>query len=155
VATRSACFRRIGLVEAGIPVIYWDASAVLSVLIKDAHSARATAAARRHGTHLLSTLAYSEVMAVIARLERERHLPPLLADASRDMLLGGPWRRLILQPDWPGIDSLSRTWPLRGADLWHMAAAVTLSRQLPELRLLTFDSRLAAASAGAGIGFTG
>lgn len=136
--------------EASSPVIYWDTSAVLSVLFRDAHSAPATEAARRGVSHLVSTLAYAEVMAVISRLERRRGLPAVLADASREMLRDGPWRRLLLQPDWASIDDLASRWPLRGADLWHLATAVTLSRELPELRVLTFDGRLAAASADLG-----
>ena len=133
------------------PVVYWDASAVLSVLIADGHSARATAAARRPGTHLISTLCSAEVSAVLARLERDRTLPTVLADAARELVRNGPWRRLTLQPDWASIDDLATRWPLRGADLWHLATAVTLSRELPELRLITFDSRLTLASSGAGL----
>jgi predicted nucleic acid-binding protein len=129
-------------------VIYWDASAVLSVLFQDAYSVQATAAARRRVTHLLSTLGYAEVTAVIARFERERSLPRALADAGRELVRAGPWRRLTLQPDWTTIDELATRWSLRGADLWHLATVSTLSRELPELRLITFDARLIAASQG-------
>lgn len=139
--------------EQADPVIYWDASAILSVLIRDAHSARATGAARRRVTHLLSTLGYAEVLAVIARLERERELPTVLADSARELLRNGPWRRLALQPDWASMDDLAARWPLRGADLWHLATAATLSRELPEMRIITFDSRLMAASTGLGLAF--
>ncbi len=138
--------------DAGSAVIYWDASAILSLLISDAHSTRATTVARTTARHLLSTLAYAEVTAVIARMERERHLPPVLAQAARELLRDGPWRRLVLQPDWTSIDAMAMRWPLRGADLWHLAAAATLSRELPEVRLLSFDGRLAAAAEGLGLG---
>jgi hypothetical protein len=121
------------------------------VLIRDVHSQRATAAARRPVTHLVSTLAHAEVVAVIARLERQREMPKVLANASRDLLLNGPWRRLALQPDWTSIDELATKWPLRGADLWHLATAMTLSRELPELRVITFDARVSAASVGLGL----
>ncbi|MGH7686044.1 MAG: type II toxin-antitoxin system VapC family toxin [Candidatus Dormibacteria bacterium] len=137
--------------EAASPVVYWDASAVLSVLIHDAHSARASAVARRAVTHLISTLAYAEVSAVIARVERNRDLPTALADAARELVHNGPWRRLVLQPDWASIDDLASSWPLRGADLWHLATAMTLRRELPEVRMATFDSRLAAAAADLGL----
>jgi predicted nucleic acid-binding protein len=137
--------------EGGQSVIYWDATAVLSVLIHDGHSARAGVVARRPVTHLLSTLAYAEVSAVIWRLQRQRELPAVLADTTRGQLRDGPWRRLVLAPDWSNIDGLASQWPLRGADLWHLATAVTLSRELPELRVLTFDGRLAAACAGVGL----
>lgn len=132
------------MAESSAPVVYWDASAVLSVLIRDTHSTRASGVARRAGTHLLSTLAYAEAAAVIGRLERNRELPTVLAESSREILRDGPWRRLALQPDWANIDEQAVRWPLRGADLWHLATALTLTRELPELRVLTFDSRLAA-----------
>ena len=131
-------------------MVYWDASAVLSVLIRDGHSTRATAVARQAVTHLISTLAHAEVAAVIARLERNRELPAVLADASRELLHDGPWRCLALQPDWSTLAEHARRWPLRGADLWHLATAVTLARELPEVRVLSFDSRLAAVSAELG-----
>lgn len=132
-------------------VVYWDSSAVLSVLISDVHSTEATAAARLTGAHLLSTLAYAEVFAVLARLERGGNLPSVLADSARELIRNGPWRRLALQPDWANIDDLAVRWPLRGADLWHLATALTLSRELPELRLITLDARLTAASDGLGL----
>ncbi|HZB97495.1 MAG TPA: type II toxin-antitoxin system VapC family toxin [Candidatus Sulfotelmatobacter sp.] len=137
--------------EPARPVIYWDASAVLSVLIRDAHSTSASAMARRALTHLISTLAYAEVIAVIARLERNRDVATLLADAARELLRDGPWRRLVLQPDWAEIDELASNWPLRGADLWHLATAMTLRRELPEVRMATFDSRLGAAAGELGL----
>jgi hypothetical protein len=46
---------------------------------------------------------------------------------------------------------LSSRYPLRGADLWHLAAAKSLQEELPELRLLTFDQRLMEAAQGEGI----
>ena len=137
------------------PVLYWDSSAVLSVLISDLHSTEATEAARRTGTHLLSTLAFAEVFAVLARFERDGSLPTVLADAAHELVKNGPWRRLTLQPDWASIHDLAVRWPLRGADLWHLATAVTLSRELPELRLITFDARLIAASGGLDLAYVG
>ncbi len=50
-------------------VIYSDASAVLSALIKDAHSEKAQEWANREGIHLLSSLTYAEVIAVISRMQ--------------------------------------------------------------------------------------
>jgi hypothetical protein len=46
---------------------------------------------------------------------------------------------------------LAALWPLRGADLWHLATADTLRRELPDLKVITFDSRLAVASQGIGL----
>ncbi|MGH2424940.1 MAG: hypothetical protein ACRDF1_01465 [bacterium] len=41
-------------------------------------------------------------------------------------------------------------WSLRGADLWHLCTAKSLQSELPELRILTFDARLATAARGEG-----
>lgn len=130
--------------------VYWDASAVLSVLIADVHSAKATSAARSNDAHLLSTLAFAETFAVMARLERDGNLPKALADAARDLVVNGPWRRLALQPDWQAIETHAARLPLRGADLWHLATADTLRRELPDLKVITFDTRLAVASQAIG-----
>ena len=53
-------------------VLYWDASAVLSALLKDDHSREAQRWASRSGYHFLSTLACAEVSAVLRRIARER-----------------------------------------------------------------------------------
>ncbi|HEY9289511.1 MAG TPA: PIN domain-containing protein [Candidatus Dormibacteraeota bacterium] len=118
------------------------------MLIQDSHTEAAATEVRRRVTHLLSTLGYAEVIAVLARLERDRELPRALADAARQTVRGGPWRGLALQPDRSTMDELAAGWPLRGADLWHLATAWTLRRELPELQLITFDSRLRAAAEG-------
>jgi predicted nucleic acid-binding protein len=49
------------------------------------------------------------------------------------------------------MKKLSNKRPLRGADLWHLAIAKTIQNQLPELQLLTYDSRLKAAVQGEGM----
>ena len=133
-------------------VIYWDASAILSTLIKDTHSKEAQEWAHKEGTHLLSTLAYAEVLAVLSRMKRERIMADLLVEAARQTLESGPWRRLHSGPEWNFIAALSKKWPLRGADLWHLCTAKSVCEQLPELKVLTFDSRLKAAAHGEGIG---
>ncbi len=38
-----------------------------------------------------------------------------------------------------------------GADLWHLCTAKSPQIELPELKILTFDARLAAAARGEGI----
>jgi len=127
-------------------VTYWDTSAVLSALFRDEHSERALAHSRAAGTHLLSSLAWAEAHAVIARLERERAVATVLADAAREVLETGPWRRVNVVPGWNAVRSLAKAWPLRGADLWHLAAAKELKADLPELSLLAFDARLTVAA---------
>ena len=131
--------------------VYWDASAVLSVLFKDSHSDAALEWARKECAHFISTLAYAEVCAVIGRMKREKILSDPLVKVSFDSLDQGPWRRLSIQPDWEITKELSDHWKLRGADLWHLAAAKTLQADLPELVMVTFDVRLFEASEGEGL----
>ena len=134
------------------PVVYWDASAVVSALVRDAHSERAVATAEQPLVHLISTLAHAEAVATITRAQSLRRIDARRAKAARRLLRHGPWRRLMLQPDWVVIDTLAARLPLRGADLWHLASVSTLTRQLPEVRLFSFDERLAEAAAALGLG---
>lgn len=132
-------------------VLYWDASAVLSVLFRDTNTMKALGVIRRRAAHLVSTLAYAEVLAVVARLERGRDVPRSLASAARVALRGAPWQALLLQPDRGLIDQMALGASLRGADLWHLATASTLAREVPEVRVITFDSRLRSAATSVGL----
>ncbi len=131
-----------------LAVIYWDSSALLSYLFKDSYSEIATAKARQKGVHLVTTLTIAEVYTVISRIKREQLLPELMIDSLFDMLEYGPWSRLNIVPDTMSMRELARRWPLRGAGLWHLAAAKTLQKEFPELTILTFDRELARASKG-------
>lgn len=133
------------------PVVYWDTSAILSVLFKDAHSEKARNLADQDGVHLISSLGYAEACAVLARIGREGLLTDILVKAAFEVLETGPWRRIHLAPAWEDLRDLSRKWPLRGADLWHLAAAKRIQQELPELSLFTFDERLKAAANGEGL----
>ena len=133
---------------ADLLVIYWDASAILSVLFADNHSQQAQFWARKEGVHLVSTLAYAESCAVIGRIQREGVLAEVLIAAALEALERGPWRHLNMQPEWERMQPLAEKWRLRGADLWHLATAKRLHKQLPEMCLLTFDARLMEATKG-------
>jgi len=132
-------------------VVYWDSSAVLSALFKDAQSEEALVWLKKEGIHMISTLGYAEVCGVISRLKREKILPDVFADAALDTITAGPLRHLNIQPDRKKIKTLSIKWPLRGADLWHLATAKTLQEQIPELILLTLDGRMRAAAEDEGL----
>ena len=134
-----------------LKVVYWDASAILSVLFKDRHSINAHRCLNVEGVHLLSTLTYSETCAVVARMKRERILSDILIQAALTELNHGYWRQITTTPHWEIIQPLSVKWSLRGADLWHLSAAKTLQSELPEIVLLTFDTRLKKAAAGEGL----
>jgi predicted nucleic acid-binding protein len=123
---------------------------MVSALFTDRHSDTASAAARAPGTHLVSSLGWAEVHAVIARIEREQALSPALIAAARKAIERGPWVGVSVDPNRLLMATLARAWPLRGADLWHLTAAKMLQADLPELRLLSFDARLAEAAQGEG-----
>ena len=127
-------------------LLYWDASAVLSVLVRDGHTVTARRWIRRRGQHLLSSLACAEVLAVLGRLGREGMFPRESIEKAADALQRGPWRWLAAVPDAACCARLAARHPLRGADLWHLALAASLRDELTELRLLTFDSALARAA---------
>jgi predicted nucleic acid-binding protein len=133
------------------PVVYWDTSAVMSVLFKDEHSEKAKNLADQEGVHLFSSLGYSEACAVLARIKREGSLTDILVKAAFEVLETGPWRRFHISPAWEDLRSLCKKWPLRGADLWHLAAAKRIQKELPELSLFSFDERLKKAAAGEGL----
>ena len=130
-------------------VIYWDASAILSVLFTDVHSEAAIKWAETEGLHIISTLSYAEVCSGIARMKKERIVSSPLVKACFETLENGPWRYSTAFPDRQIIEGLSQKWGLRGADLWHLAAAKSLQRDLHELSLLTFDKPLRRAAQGA------
>ncbi|MBS3987273.1 MAG: type II toxin-antitoxin system VapC family toxin [Erysipelothrix sp.] len=129
-------------------ILYWDSSAIISALFKDCHSDQALEYANSDGFHFMSTLALAETHGVISRLKRERMLAEVLLDSALESLETGPWRLINLSPDTIFIKALASKWPLRGADLWHLATAKTLQKDLPELTVLTFDNRLYVAALG-------
>ena len=136
------------MMEKDIGVIYWDASAILSVIFKDKHSDLARNGAESEAIHFISSLAYAEVCAVISRMQREKRLADLLIEAGFDVLDRGPWRPITISPSWQITKALSVKWSLRGADLWHLAAAKSLQKEFPEVALITFDSKLEKAARG-------
>jgi predicted nucleic acid-binding protein len=140
--------------DKSVQVIYWDASAVLSALFTDNHSEEAKRWSTAKGVHFISTLAFSEVTAVISRMRREHILADTLSRAAFEVLDDGPWRRISSLPDWKSIRSLAAKWPLRGADLWHLATAKRLLGEFPELFLLSFDEKLKKAAAGESLGMS-
>jgi predicted nucleic acid-binding protein len=136
-------------------VIYWDASAILSTLIEDTHSSNAQYWVAQEGMRFMSTLSCSEVYAVLHRMRRERQLPKEHILAALKALESGPWRQLNITPQWPIIRKLSIKWSLRGADLWHLAAAKTFQKEIPEVLLLTYDAKLKVAAQGEGMFLSG
>ena len=135
-------------------VLYWDSSALVSVLVPDPQREEALRWAQGPATHVISTLAWTEVLAVIARFQRERKISARAAEAAREEIGQAPWERFQDSPDWIILRELASRWTLPGADLWHLALAKTLQQERPELRLLSFDDRLSKAAAGEGLAAT-
>jgi predicted nucleic acid-binding protein len=135
-----------------IPPLYWDASAVLSALSQDLHTGTARRHLRAKSVHLLSSLAFTETAAVLARLAARRELSATSVHRATRSLFAAPWVSLELQPDRRLVSDLAARCALRGADLWHLGLALTLRAELPELRIVTFDERLAAAAEAEGVG---
>lgn len=134
-----------------LPVIYWDASGLISALMRDEHSERAIAYANIATTHLVSSLSWAEAHAVIGRIERDNPADAPWCSAARTAIADAPWRHAYVVPSWDRVQELARLYPLRGADLWHLAAAKTLQADLPELTFVSFDQRLTAAAASEGL----
>jgi predicted nucleic acid-binding protein len=130
---------------------YWDASAAIEALIPAQRSRIAAAEAKSDGINLLSSLAWAEVQSVIARLERQRSITPTLANAARNELQTRRWHWTHVVPVRIVVVELASRWQLRGADLWHLAAAKTLRADRPELTLFTLDRRLGVAARGEGL----
>ncbi|MFP3912450.1 MAG: type II toxin-antitoxin system VapC family toxin [Desulfobacteraceae bacterium] len=137
--------------ESDLSVVYWDASAIVSALFKDSHSPTALKWAETEGVHLMSTLSWAEVCAVISRMKAEGIISKKIETAVFNALYQGPWRRMSGVPTWETTRDLCGKWSLRGADLWHLAAAKTLQNDLPELMLLTFDAKLERAAREEGL----
>ena len=137
--------------EDGYVVVYWDTSAVLSVLLKDNHTEEARKWAKKNGLHLISTLAYAEMCSVIFRMQKEGILDPAPAAAVMTALDSGPWSQVTAWPDRKVVRHLASKWSLRGADLWHLGTAKTLKEQLQKITLLTYDARLLSAARGEGL----
>lgn len=131
-----------------LAVIYWDSTALLSYLFRDSHSDQVQARARQKGVHLLTTLAIAEVYTVLSRIQRENVLSDLIIESLFEVLESGPWSRLNIVPDSLAMRELASRWPLRGSGLWHLATAITLQREFPELMILTYDRELVRASKG-------
>lgn len=102
----------------------------------------------RPTAHLISSLGWAEVQAVIERASRRSHTVD--PGAVRQAVGQGPWFRVALSPDWGTTERLSRKGALRGADLWHLASVLTLRRSLPVL-LLGFGGELREAAQEEGI----
>lgn len=131
--------------------LYWDSSAVLALLLRENRGALAEDALASGDLHFRSSLTLAETYATLARVERAQLQTPEGIARAYEAFARAGWSDIPGQPDRILLRSLAARYALRGADLWHLSLAKTLHAELPELRLLTFDERLAAAAQAEGL----
>jgi len=134
-------------------VIYWDASAILSILVEDEHSAKAIKTEKRKGIHLASTLGFAETSAVLKRMNHQTVLTDVLYASALESLENSVIRKINVQPDWKIMQELSTRYVLKGADLWHLATVKTIQPKLPEVLIFSFDKQLSNAAKKEGVAF--
>jgi predicted nucleic acid-binding protein len=129
---------------------FWDASAIVPLLMKEDATARLQKLALADAAMLVWWGSEVECASAISRLEREGALDETAAIEAFDRLrrLSGAWHEVE-----PG-DAVReaavrflRVHPLRAADALQLAAAfIAAERRPPSLEIVTLDDRLAAAA---------
>lgn len=128
-------------------VFYWDTSAIVSLFVRDNHSEKIGGYFGLKGINLLSSLTIAETFSVLARANNP-DLAKIKAELISDIAHGREWGLTHVIPANQLLLELSNLYRLRGADLWHLAVAVTLKQDFPQITLLTFDNELAEAANG-------
>jgi len=129
-------------------VKFWDASAIVPLLVAEPSTRRLQALVQRDSTMLVWWGSEVECVSALARLERDRLLDPQAIRLALDEL-----NRLA--QGWHEIDPSDairetavrflRVHPLRAADALQLAAAfVAAERRPPSLEIVTLDDRLGA-----------
>ena len=135
-------------------MIFWDASAVLPLVVREKSSASLIRLASRERGHAAWWATAVECDSAICRLERENRLSP--GDARR---VGEAVSRLL--DSWAAVEPSSavrtaarrllRIHPLRAGDALQLAAAVTAAEGRPEgVTFVGLDERLRDAAAREG-----
>jgi predicted nucleic acid-binding protein len=131
-------------------VIFWDASAIVPLLIAEPSTRRLQALAASDPDMLVWWGSQVECASALARLERDAALDRRTAGLAFDRLKQ-------LAQGWHEVDPndivretaarLLRVHPLRAADALQLAAAFIAAEQRPaSLEMLTLDERLASAA---------
>lgn len=129
---------------------FWDASAVVPLLVAESSTAAMQALASRDADMLVWWATPIECASALARLERDGALDDEQAAAAFDRLkqLSGAWHE-VEAGDAVRDTAVRflRVHPLRAADALQLAAAfVAANRQPATLELVTLDDRVAAAA---------
>jgi len=135
-------------------MIFWDASAVVPLLLAETSSTSARAVTEADGAMIVWWATPVECLSAIARREGAGALSPAHAAAARGRLdrLAGTWGEVLpAEQVRTQAGRLLRVHPLRAADALQLAAALTWARQRPGGHVLcTLDARLAEAAAKEG-----
>ena len=126
---------------------FWDASAIVPLLITEASTRRLQALAEQDSDMLVWWGSKVECVSALARLERDTALDPRAAVRAFGRLeqLAAGWHEIdpsdILRE---AAARFLRVHPLKAADALQLAAAFTVAEQRPaSLEMLTLDERLA------------
>jgi uncharacterized protein len=134
-------------------ILYLDTSALVKLLVQEAHSSEVKTAARLAGTCAASRIAYVETLAALARLEREG-LAPQTAQEIRTSF-ETMWESLMLVEINRAITvraaGLARTHRLRAYDAVHLASAQEIHETVPDTVFACFDARLNKAAMAQGM----
>ena len=129
---------------------FWDASAIVPLLITEASTRRLQALAEQDSDMLVWWGSKVECVSALARLERDTALDPRAAVRAFGRLeqLAAGWHEIdpsdILRE---AAARFLRVHPLKAADALQLAAAFTVAEQRPaSLEMLTLDERLASAA---------
>jgi predicted nucleic acid-binding protein len=131
-------------------VKFWDASAIVPLLVAELSTRRLQALAAKDSTMLVWWGSEIECGSAMARLEREGALSPRGMEAALDRLreLATGWHEV--EPSDTIREAAMRflrVHPLRSADALQLAAAFLAAERRPAtLELVTLDERLAAAA---------
>ena len=129
---------------------FWDASAIVPLLIKEDATVRLQKLALADAAMLVWWGTEVECASAISRLEREGALDETAAIEAFDRLrrLSAAWHEV--EPGDPVREAavrFLRVHPLRAADALQLAAAfIAAERRPPSLEVVTLDDRLAAAA---------
>lgn len=133
--------------------VYYDSSALVKLLVDEPGSQWTRDCWKELPGHCSSRLAYVETRAALARAKSANRLSVL---AYRQLIgdFESLWRRLeLVEADSAVVNiagALAEEFGLRGYDAVHLSSALFLD-ETRETVMLTWDSNLADATAGAGI----
>ena len=131
-------------------MLFWDSSAVVSLLLDQADPEPVRRALRDDPDMVVWWGTPVEILSALARVERERALPSVEVDLARRALddLAGRWNEILPTDEVrerAGLGLLRH--PLRAGDAFQLGAALTWARGRPRgHRFLSLDERLAEAA---------